>query len=1233
MLTLIETYDQDFTRTIEGRTFPSCCLVEDEDGLRLLVLPSNVIPVYLWVQAHMAGAAALLLEHPSGWYGITAESFMEDRWEHQDTYQADNCPWVPLATLTYRAVLEAQRRLLDEVAAEQAGWDERGFVHLHTHTEYSALDGLSTVKELVATVKADNQPAVAVTDHAICAAHPELAKLAKEAGIHPIFGIEANITDDRFLRGDLAIKDHAKFVRGDYRHLVMWAATNEGLRNLWAMSTEANLTGFYDRPRMDWAVLEGLNTDVMASTACLRGPISQRILAEDEEGARTTLARLLQIFDGRLWIELHTNAMPEQKLVNVELVRLAQEYGVPTIAAVDSHYSCAADQHTHRVWIASHTKKSLADDADLFAGNHEYHLMTEAEVRRSLDYLPLGVVEESIAHTREVAQRCNATVEGKRVMPVFSRKGGAEADVGRLVDLCLANWEIKITARTLRRHGVELAEVYMARFDREMKLLADKGYCGYYLMTADQVNYAKENGILVGPGRGSGGGSLVAYLCGITEIDPIEADLLFERFLTEGRDSPPDFDVDYPTSKRDFMQDYCVERWGPEYVVRVGTHMRLKNKGVVKDVAAALKGTPLGDAIHWPDLDAISKIIDEAEVDTAGKGMKWEDLWDVHGDVLNPYREKYPELFALADRLVGRLKTYGRHAAGVVISMDDPITNRLPLRSSENSNQPITEFDMDALELLGFLKGDILTLRNLDTLQMCVDLIAEHYGRPINLYQWIEEYDDPQVWDEISDGNTLGIFQIETPAGTKLVKQFRPRSIADLADVITLVRPGPVRSGLTASYFRRRDGREAVTLPDPRLAEKLAPTQGCIIYQEQVMSACQILGNYTLAEADEVRRILGKKKVEEVQKAGEEFISRCSSNGMSHQNATDLWEKLGEFAKYSFNKSHAWGYALIGYWLAWLKINYPSMFLTAILSTVPKDRIPDFVREARRMGYKVLPPDINVSGKGFRPDGGLAVRYGLDAIKGIGEVALEKITTGQPYESVADFRERSGVDSGIVRLLASVGAFDTLESHRYALEQMLAWQAAGDDKRCVHWDPSVIAPHGLPCTFDWESEPIEIGLSGRPKQPKPPPKRCTIRCRNYTARPRPDFESAPMYTDAETRQREKELLGIFLSSTPFDRVPQEVRDELCSSYADVMEGKSGDIFIVATMIAKIRPNKDRNGKPYAFLSLDAEGGMLDVVCFADNYKRFGEFFETDALCIAKIGKNDRGLQLLNCSIV
>ena len=1201
--------------TIDGQPFPSPCLLEDDDTMRVLVVPEHTFLVRIWTEARTSGAAALVVGGAEGFAWCFAEEFEANKLEHRSGTLLE----APEDILSPCGTEVPSFRRMHELQREAAQVPATGFVHLHAHSEFSALDGLSMLDEMCKAAADDGQPAMALTDHGICAGHPVLQASCNKVGIKPIFGIEAYFVDDRFRRGDPE-KGDAKEVLQGYYHLILWAMDDEGLRNLWAMSTEANREGFYVHPRMDWDTLTRFNKGVMCSTGCLRGPIARPIIQGNIDLAISNMSRLRSIFGDRLYVEVQTNNIPEQVFVNKALVEFADVYGLPLIAACDSHYPTLDDHDTHRAWIASQTNKDVQDEGDLFAASEaRYHMMTAAEVRKSLAYLGDAVVEEAMANTVKVADRCNAKLEGKTENPIYSKVGGIERDVERMTELCLENWERKCVGKEAPE------EEYRARFDREMKLFVAKEFAGYMLMVADYCKAAKRMGILVGPGRGSGGGSLVAYLLDITEIDPIEGDLLFERFLNEGRKEPPDFDVDFPTSRADDLLAYIVDKYGEANVVRVGSQIRLKNKGVVRALFSALRkdmedaGTPL----HWPDLNLISAIIGAAEADKAGKGMPWEDLWEEHGEVLAPFREKYPKLFAYADRMVGRLKTYGKHAAGFIISPDEPLTGRLPLRMGENG-QLVAEFDMDSLAALGFIKFDLLNLRNLDTIQVCVDRIRERYGRVINPYDWDAEYRDPQVWDEVSAGHTLGIFQIETRAGTKITKRMAPQSVRDLADAITLVRPGPMRSGLTESYFKRKAGEEPISVADPRLEPVLAKTYGTILYQEDVMAVCMIVAGYSAIEADASRKIMGKKQTDKVEAEGRRFIANAVELGATRDAAERLWAQLAEFAKYGFNRAHAWGYAVLGYWTAWLKFHYPVQFLTAALSTIDKDRIPEFIHEARRMGFKVLPPDINESGVGFKATQ-MAVRYGLDSVKGVGEAAVGAILQGQPYASFEDFMERKGkgANAGVVKTLAAVGAFDTLYPNRKALERRIEWDTGPESTRCTMRDDTVVGPNGLPCTFDWTSEPVVFGKSGKALKARPIPKKCTRACRHYTA---PSLvETIYPYTDTEIREREKEWLGVYLSSTPFDFIPDEAVEE-CSLGSEVENGEPGD-YLVVCLLQRIRPYTAKNNSKMGFISIDARGADLDVTVLNDAWEKYNKDLRVNSLYVMKLVKNQRGLKM------
>ena len=1189
-------------------------LAEDEDGIRVLLARNEMIPFHIWIKANIEGVAYIIWpSKDGGYFHLTVSDFME----YRDVVGEQ---WKAPVDKAFAASMQLNFRdfILRRESTVFTKLNQPTLVNVHTHTEFSPLDGLSKVKELVDLAVKYNQPALAVTDHGVCAAHPHLNKISKAAGIKPLFGIEAYWVPDRFVRNP---------GKQDYKHLILWAKNNQGLNNLWAASTEANKTGFYYKPRMDWDILTKFNEGLIASTACLRGPLSALILEERYEEALGVLSKFQNLFPDRLYVELHANQLADQLIINRALVEMAYKLSLPLIAAVDSHYPCKDDYETHQTWLRAQIHKDKGSDQEdkgLFTGHQDYHLMTRAEVVDSLSYLPSNLVGEACNNTVVLADSCSADMDTKGDPPIFSKpKSSTESvaslrkrDVDRLIEICLGNWQRKVVGKS------NSEDKYVERFEFEMEMLIDKNFTGYFDIVADYVRAAKQKPMLVGPSRGSGGGSLVAYLADITEVDPIEHDLLFARFMTKGRTEAPDFDIDFPASQRGWLHHYIAERWGHDHVVRVGTQTRLKNKGVIRELARIYKDEY---EIDYKDINAICDIIDAEESSSAGLGYSWEIILSaIEADDEN-YIQKYPWLFEMAGKLVGRVKSYGKHAAGIVISTGESLGNRLPMRQGDE-DQMIAEFDMDALADLGLLKFDFLTLRTLDTLDKCRELITD----TIDVYNWDKEYHDPDVWQMICDGNTLGIFQIETRDVTHLAKQLQPRSLADLSDVTTLVRPGPRKSGLTDQYFRRRAGLEEVKAPDPRLDVVLGKTFGCIVYQEDIMSTCMILAGYDEEHADKVRKILGKKKVELVAEEGRKFIPACVERGMNQKDAENLWEQMAEFAKYSFNRAHALGYSILSYWTAFFKYHYPAEFLTAILSTVDKDRIPEFINEARRLKIKILPPDINCSGKSFKPEGH-AVRYGLLGILGIGEKAVDTILEHQPYTSFEQFREvmkdySQAVNIRTIKSLAMVGAFDSLEGNRRQIVMTLEREANGDDVRCINKDDTAHGPNNLPCVFDWSSEPIELTKTGRAKKRKDPPARCTKACRNYTS-PVPTGIEVDPYTEFDIQDLEKELLGVWLSTTPFDRFDSADLAE-CSLAEEVEKGPDGT-YLVALLMKSVRKITDRNNNPMAFTTAQAQTGDLDITIFNSVWKLYGSVIHPGSLGVAFIKKNERGLTLLN----
>jgi DNA polymerase-3 subunit alpha len=950
----------------------------------------------------------------------------------------------------------------------------------------------------------------------------------------------------------------------------------------------------------------------------------------------------MDIYGDRLYLEIHTTHASGQEELNKGLVSLGQEMGLPLIAAIDSHYPCASDYDLHQLWLRAQmsAKKGGAkveggDDSKLFAGRQDYHMMTRDEVRKHLDYLPESAIEEAVDNTVALVGRCEPYKIVKLGTPMYSPDRGRKYATDRLFAVCKANWERKI----LNRRHTKPIEAYLERFEYEMKILIAKDFTDYFMIVHDYTRWVKDRGILVGPGRGSGAASLIAYLADITEVDPLEYDLPFARFITIDREDPPDFDLDFPASKRAFIQQGITERWGFDYVMRVGTHTRLKNKGAIRDMYRVLRDSM---TIDFADVDAICKIIDDEESGSAGLGFPWDQVMLSAEEALAPYIKRYPMLFEAASRVAGRLKSYGRHAAGLVISTEEPLSGTLPMRKGaeeEGNDQMIAEFDYRALETLGLLKFDILTLRTLDTLQRCLELIKERRGVSIDLYEWQHEFDDPQVWEAFSEGNTLGVFTFETSAMTELIKRIRPDSISVLAAINALGRPGPLRSGATELYIRRRAGQEEMSYDHPLMEQVVSSTYGLILFQEQVMRTTQVLAGFSDAESEKVRKILGKKLKDQVEAKGEEFVQRAwEANQVEESVARKIWDQMATFSLYGFNLAHSVSYAMLGYYCGWCRVHYPEEFFTAVLSTVDKDAVPKFVNECKKLGFAVLPPDINESKKDFTAKP-LSVRYGLLGIKDVGDKAVDAIIAAQPFMSFEQFREAmkgTACNMGTIKTLAAVGAFDSLYANRKQLETFLELESEGEDARCIHRDPSSTSSRDFICHYDWDNEPVELTAKGKPKVRKDRPKICTKVCRHYEPIGLPTAQIEP-YTQAEIREKEMEYLGVWLSSTPFDRIPSEAWQDNDSGLrlyrgSEVLLGQAG-IYMVAGIPQAIKPHRTKAGDPMAFVELLCYDEVVSMAVFPSDWKcRCPERCVRHQIRIGKMGlyeirKKERKYQL------
>jgi DNA polymerase III subunit alpha len=812
------------------------------------------------------------------------------------------------------------------------------------------------------------------------------------------------------------------------------------------------------------------------------------------------------------------------------------------------------------------------------------HMQTDEEMHDAFPYLDQRDVNAACRNTVLIAEQCNARISGGAEPPVFGVSH--QADAQRLLDLAMSGWG-RIRARGSR-------QPYADRLEREWKLIARKRLAGCYLIVHDVITWARSQGILVGPGRGSAAGSLVSFLLGITSMDPLETGLLFERFLTEGRMALPDFDMDFPSSARPAIQAYVIGKYGEGRVVRVGTHMRYRNKAILNKLFSVMR--PDAD-----DAPKVAAIIDEAESHTAGLGLHWPELMDEVGEQLEPYIRSWPSVFEAAAHLVGRLNSYGKHPAGLVVSTSAELASSLPMHNDRGKGMLVSQWDFRDMEAIGQLKLDFLTLRTLDSIQTAIELIGTRTGHQPDPPAWEAEHTDPQAWEEIAAGNTMGMFQIETSLGRDFCRRLQPGSLPELAAIVALVRPGPRNSGMSESYLARRAGREAVTYPHPLLENQLKDTYGLMIYQEDVLAACRILAGYSETEADGVRKILGKKLKDKVEAAGNEFIRRAHEfSGIDREEAGNIWSVMAEFGRYGFNLAHAYAYATLSYWTAWLKAHYPVEALTGILTTLDKkDRMADYAVDARRMGITILPPDVRMSGAGFAAEG-ISIRYGLSSIKGLGEVTIPAIVRGQPYTSLEDFLVRSQADAGVVFALARAGALDAFVPSRRSLVTRLEADRSGDATRCVHKDDD--APLPLQCSYDWENEPQPLPVMGKRRllkvTVKPPPKRCTRGCRQYTP-PSLSFGKLPEYPAAELYRLEEDIYGTWMSPAPFaalDAIRPGLRQDSREMSLLLPHAPRG-IYPLPAIHGELHSAITRRGSTMWWQKLVTEVSVVDVAVF------------------------------------
>ncbi|NLW56475.1 MAG: DNA polymerase III subunit alpha [Firmicutes bacterium] len=1030
------------------------------------------------------------------------------------------------------------------------------FVHLHVHSQYSLLDGAASLERLVQAAAQTGQRAVAVTDHGVMYGAFKFCQAAKAVGVKPILGCEVYVA--KRSRHDREAK-----LDEDSYHLVLLAENETGYRNLVKLVSLSHLEGFYYRPRVDRELLAKYAEGLIVLSACYSGELPSALLAGEYEKAAETARWYREVFGANnFFLELQYQGLEGQRQVNRELVSLARELGLGLVATNDLHYIRREDAMVHDVLLCIQTGKTVNDPNRLKFPTDEFYFKTGEEMERVFGELP-----EALTNTVAIAERCNFVLEpGNYQLPDYQVPEGFTKD-SYLEYLCRQNLPHRYQGVT-----AELEE----RLNYELSVIKKTGFAGYFLIVWDFVRYAKSRGIPVGPGRGAGAGSLVGYLLGITELDPLKHQLLFERFLNPERVSMPDFDIDFCFARRGEVIDYVKEKYGRDHVAQIFTFGTMAARGAVRDVGRVL-------GMSYGEVDKIAKLIPNDAGTLEAAVTSTPDLASlIQAD------DRVRKLIEIAKAVEGFPRHASIHAAGVVIT-PRPLTDYLPLaRASEG--EATTQFPMEDLEKIGLLKMDFLGLRTLTVLRDTLDLVQENTGKEYTLET--VPPDDPATYQLLGTGQTLGIFQLESSGMRRLLMQLAPENFEDLTSLVALYRPGPLGSGMVDDFVRARHGEKVVSYLHPLLEEILKPTYGIILYQEQVMQICHRLGGFTLGEADLVRRAMGKKQPEVLKAMREQFITGAGQRGIPRPTAEEIFHLMEYFAGYGFNKSHSAAYALIAYWTAFFKANYPQALMAALLTSVVgnSDKVRVYIEECRRLGIPVYPPDVNYSQERFTVEG-RGIRIGLLAVKNMGVGAIQTILqerAKEKFKSLYDFCRR--VDLGLVNKravesLIKAGAFaSTGRSRREMLEVM---------------EEAIAEAHNLSSTrqkgqlsfFDLEEAFVPETVE--------------------------KWSGHEEFPQSVLVKMEKEYLGVYLTGHPLDPWRQKFADNRIAPLAEVLEeGKNGEV-VVGGVVNGWRRLTTKSGRSMATFTLEDLSASIEVLVFPNLYEKVYQEADNDRIVLVK----------------
>ena len=1044
------------------------------------------------------------------------------------------------------------------------------FVHLHVHTQYSLLDGAIRLGDLFKKAKQYAMPAIAITDHGNMYGAIDFYQGAYKAGIKPIIGCELYVAPkSRFEKGPYAAGEGA-------RHLIVLARNIQGYRNIVRLTTSAFLDGLYYKPRIDKDILGECSEGLIGLSACLHGEISDLLLKGRRKEAARAAQDYVRIFgEGNFYLEIMENGLPEQKSANDELIRLARELSIPLVATNDCHYLNRDDAEAHEVLLCIQTGKTMEDQDRMRFSSDHFYLKTAEEMKESFSYCP-----EAIENTIKIAERCNLTLDFDNVYLPHYR-------IDREISLEeFLREKAKAGLEDLFRNVPYISEngdreTYNNRLQMELEIISKMGFAGYFLIVSDFVNYAKSSGIPVGPGRGSGAGSLVAYAIGITTIDPIRYKLFFERFLNPERKSMPDFDIDFCIEGRDEIIRYVMNKYGADKVAQIITFGTMQAKAVIRDVGRALK-------MPYGEVDKIAKMVPNILNISLDTAIEMEPRLQEE----QRKNEKVKKLLTLSRSLEGLNRHSSTHAAGVVIS-DIPLVERVPLCKSPNDDV-VTQFSMNDLQKVGLTKFDFLGLRTLTVIRDALRFIRENRGIEIDIDKL--PLDDKLTYQLLMRGDTDGVFQLESSGMKEILVSMKPDCIEDVIALIALYRPGPLKSGMVQEFISRKQGRTRIVYELPQLESILKETYGVILYQEQVMQIAVVLAQYTMGQADSLRKAMGKKDAAEMEKVKPQFMAGAKKNKIPDSKAKKIFDQMETFAGYGFNKSHSAAYAMISYQTAYLKAHYPVEFITALLTSEKnsRDKIIKHISGCKDMGIEILPPDINESVNDFSVSGE-RIRFGLGAVKNVGAGAVDSIISSRSsdgkFTSFTDFLSRVDlrkINKRVVESLIKCGAFDSLGNTRRELME--------DYERAMDFVLKSSSKSGQDSLFATDDMPRE----------------------NFT------ITRASEWSSQEMLSYEKETVGFYITSHPLSRFKEKLAAVTDVDSESILTRQDGDMVSMAGIVSAIRQTLTKAKKEtMAHITLEDLKGSVAVVVFTDLYRSTSALLQGDDPVIVK-GKAEVG---------